>query len=166
MESIWLVLVATTFLSLILLGSIAVTIWLAAKMALFYAGLENKNFLSLIEHYEKVLGEAAMEKKASALIPQIVECLNLNTSSIDRVEKTLGQLALRQASFVTRLSEKQTQVGEESPVSRLGNMTIAGARLPTTRTDSGAEGFVDETDGLVKPILPPTAREIAAMPPT
>ena len=155
-------------LSLCLCFLLAATVWttmrFCLKTSIEYAQMENADFRVLIDRYHSLLEDATTAKKMAAKNDErmlaIVEAMNLNTKSLSLVESALNQLVLRQVGFQDR-TERQKMVGEETPPTRVGNRIVVGA-APTTRTPSGAEGFVDETTGEVKPLEPKTPRELAA----
>lgn len=156
-------------LSLCLCFLLAATVWttmrFCLKTSIEYAQMENADFRVLIDRYHSLLEDATTAKKMAAKNDErmlaIVEAMNLNTKSLSLVESALNQLVLRQVGFNDRTSERQRMVGEEMPPTRVGNRLVVRP-TPTTRTPAGAEGFVDETSGEVKPLEERTPRDLAA----
>lgn len=141
-------------------------LWFAHRTWEKAMDFENQDFAAITSRYEKLLDAVLSERALTEKIPAVIEATNLNTKSLDLLEKAVNQLILRSDRFVDRTTHRQTMVGEEATETRVGNRVVIGAPSPTTRTESGEEGFVDATTGKVVPVAPPTPREIAAMPPT
>lgn len=165
MEQFSNLLVSIPFLCLAILGVVWITMRFCLQTATEYAQMENSDFRVLVDQYRKIIDEAttadSMAKKNDERTLQIIEAINLNTKSLSMVESALNQLVLRQVGFNDRTSERQRMVGEEMPPTRVGNRLVVRP-TPTTRTPAGAEGFVDETSGEVKPLEERTPRDLAA----
>lgn len=154
----------TTFcLCLLVLTTISVTTWFCLRTFQFCYRQENADFRDLVERYRETLKDSATAASNETKILALIEATNLNTKSLDLVEKALNQMVLRYSTgIVDRTNERKTQVGEE----RIANRTILSRPTPTTTTADGREGFVDATTGKVEPVAPKTPRELAATEPT
>lgn len=139
-------------------------LWFARKHYEDQSRWENEDFVQLALRYESYIERLEKERKFPDLMAKLIEASNANTKAVDLMEHTLNQLVLRQVGFQDRAT-RQYQTGERPEPVTVGNRTVLKPG-PTTRMESGEEGFVDETSGKVEPLHEPTPRELAATPPT